>query len=72
MILCKLRVRRAEKNISQLELSKVTGIRLQTISDMETEKSKTFSADNLNRLCEFFNCNIQDIIEYVPDKKQLN
>ena len=67
MIICKLRVKRAEKNISQHELNEATGVRLQTISDMEQGKSKSYSSDNLSKLCDYFHCNVSDIIEYVPD-----
>ena len=69
MIKCKLKLKRIEKNISQQDLSKVTGIRLQTISDMETGKSKSFGVENINALCDFFQCNIEDIMEYVPDNQ---
>lgn len=68
MIICKLKQLRTQTGISQRELSNKTFIRYPTISEMERGLPKTYSVDNLNRLCEFFNCNIQDIIEYVPDK----
>lgn len=67
MIICKLRIKRAERNISQQELNIATGVRLQTISDMEQGKSKAYSADNLSKLCNYFHCSISDLIEYVPD-----
>lgn len=69
MIVCKLKVRRAEKNITQEDLCEATGIRLPTISDMEQGKSKAYKTDNLNRLCSYFHCSISDIIEYIPDNK---
>ena len=69
MIKCKLKALRFNHNmITQEELSQFTGIRKQTISDMELGKSKTYSTENLTSLCKYFNCSIADIIEYIPDK----
>lgn len=68
MIKCNLKTLRFNHNeLSQDELSNQTQIRKQTISDMETGKTKTFSAKNLNALCNFFKCNISDILTYIPD-----
>jgi DNA-binding Xre family transcriptional regulator len=58
MINCKLNVKRAEFHLSQKALSDMTGIRLQTISDMETGKTKAYSAENLSKLCQVFMCQI--------------
>lgn len=70
MIKCKINIRRAEQNITQQELSIATGIRCQTISDMETGKTKSYSINNLEKLCDYFHCEIQDLIEYIPNKKE--
>ena len=68
MLQCKINVKRAEKRISQKELSVATGIRLPTISDMEINKSKSLSVENILKLCDYFNCDIGDLWEYIPDK----
>ena len=68
MIKCNLKTLRFNHNeLSQEELSKNIKIRKQTISDMETGKSKTYSTENLNKLCNYFKCNISDILNYTPD-----
>lgn len=68
MIKCNLKSLRFNHNeLSQEELSKNAKIRKQTISDMETGKSKTYSSENLNKLCDYFKCDISDILKYVPD-----
>lgn len=67
MIICNLNILRAKQRISQKDLSVATNIRLQTISDMETGKTKSYSAENLNKLCTFFQCEIQDLIIYQKD-----
>lgn len=70
MIKCKLNVKRAEKNISQKELSETLGIRLQTISDMEMGKSRALSVDTIDKLCNYFDCTINDIWEVQSDNNQ--
>lgn len=68
MIKCNLKTLRFNHNeLSQEELSKSIKIRKQTISDMETGKSKTYSVENLNKLCDYFKCDISDILSYIPD-----
>lgn len=72
MVKCKLNVKRAEKNISQKELSETLGIRMQTISDMEQGKSKALSVDTIDKLCTFFNCSISDIWEFQSNSQSNN
>lgn len=66
MLTCKIQAKRMEKGISQKQLSNITEIRLPTISDMETNKNKSLSIDNINKLCKYFNCDIGDLWEYHP------
>lgn len=65
----KLRILMAERNIKQKELSTATGIRPNTISDMMNDTYKHISKENLDKLCKYFNCKVEDIIEYTEDKK---
>lgn len=71
MIKCNLKALRFNNGmVTQDELSKATGIRKQTISDMEVGKTKSYSVENLNAICKFFKCQINDIIEYEPDTEE--
>lgn len=75
MIECRLKELRVKYNnfvgISQKDLSIKCGIRLQTISDMETNKSKAFGTENLNKLCIFFNCSVADILVFNKKDEEL-
>lgn len=55
--------------MTQATLAKATNIRPATISKMYYEESKRIDISQLNRICQFFNCEISDLIEYVPDDK---
>lgn len=51
-----------EKGISQRELSRRTGIRQPTISEMCLNKSKALSVKNLDLICTELDCDLSDII----------
>ena len=51
-------------NMSQKQLSELTGIRLPTLSEYENGTAKTIRVEYLNKLCEVFNCQISDLICY--------
>ena len=54
-------------NISQAALSEKTGIRLPTLQSYEHSNTKTISVKHLEALCEAFNCDVSDIITFIPD-----
>lgn len=55
--------------MTQKKLAELTGIRPNTISMYYHEKIQLIDKDHLNKMCEVFNCEIEDLIEYVPDEK---
>lgn len=64
MIKSRLKVLLAEHDISQTDLSKITGIRQATISDICTGKAKHIPIVVLDSLCEYFDCQPSDILTY--------
>ena len=70
MIKNRLPVLMAENGIKTMtELSEKTGLDKNTISNWYNQKLKRYSTDTLNTLCDFFNCQIGDLLIYVPDEK---
>ncbi len=55
--------------MTQKELAKKTGIRVTTISDMCNNKSKHIPLDTLDILCNFFDCDITDILKHEKSDK---
>jgi DNA-binding Xre family transcriptional regulator len=63
----KLWITLKKKHISQYKLIKYYGVdkaQLQRLRNNEIVKTLI-----INSLCDILNCNVEDIMEYVPDKK---
>lgn len=57
-----------EKRITQKELSERADIRPGTINAYYHEYTKRVNLKDLNKICDFLNCKLSDLIEYIPDK----
>ena len=61
-----------EKRIRAAEVSRKTGITKHALSALYNENVKGIRFDTLNRLCKLLNCQISDLLEYIPDNKKLS
>lgn len=64
MIKNKLSVLMAERLISVTDISKETGISRSTLTSIYYRKAKGITFDVLNKLCEYFDCEVSDILEH--------
>ena len=48
------------------EVKLATGISSVTLSNIRTGKNLNISINTLDKLCEYFECTVSDILEYVP------
>ena len=55
------------RRVTLLELSQATGINRVTLSKMVNQLGYSTVTDNLNRLCRYFGCELNQLAEYVPD-----
>ena len=69
MIKIKLSDLLGKHKMTQKALSDSTNIRPATISKMYYEECKRLDISQLNRICKTFNCELSDLLEYIPDKK---
>lgn len=58
------------RRITLIEVSEATGINRMTLSKMINHKNYSTVTDNLDKLCTFFECKIDDLIEYIPDQNK--
>ncbi len=53
-----------ERNLSRYELSKRTGIQYQIVDNYYKNKVVRYDSYILNKLCDFLECDISDLISY--------
>lgn len=72
MLKSKLRHLMADKKINSLSaLIRDSKISRETLNKLyHEEKMETLKLEMIVKICEYFNCNIQDLIEYIPDEEQ--
>jgi len=54
--------------ITMVEVANATGIHRMTLSKLSNHKSCNPTADILDRLCNYFGCRIEQLVEQIPDK----
>lgn len=68
MIICHLNKLMDEKNINRNKLSKATGIRSGTLNNLQTSQMKQIPVDSVEKLCDFFQCGINDLFDFIKDE----
>ena len=71
MVRILLSTRLGERKWTQADLSRMTGIRPNTISELYHEVATRISIDHIDLICEALGCDISDLIEVVPNKEPL-
>jgi putative transcriptional regulator len=65
----KLAVLLAEKQMMLKELEEKTGIALNNLSVLKTDKAKAIRFSTLEEICKALNCQPGDLLEYVEDEE---
>ena len=68
MIKFRLKVLLAMHEMTQMQLSEITGVRQPTISAICTGNAKHLPVDVIDKICAVLNCQPGDFIQYIPDK----
>lgn len=58
-----------EKKWTQAHLSRITGIRENTINDLYHEFAERINLDHIEKICMALECELTDLIEITPNKK---
>lgn len=58
---------RERRRITVQEVAQGTGITRNTLSKMLNQHGASVRSENLDRLCTYFDCRIEQLIEYIPD-----
>lgn len=58
-----------QHDMSQVELSRKTEIRPATINELYHEQIERINLKYLSKICEVLDCDVQDILRYIPDSE---
>ena len=57
---------RERRVITMIEVANATGINRMTLSKIANHPGYSTVTDNLDRLCDYFQCSLEHLAEYVP------
>lgn len=60
------------RRISLQDMHKETGLSWSTLQRWDAGDVTRFDAKVLEKLCNYFSCNVGDLIQYVPDSESEN
>lgn len=69
MIRILLSTRLGERRWNQADLSRMTGIRPNVISELYHEVATRVSLEHLDLICEALECDLTDLLELVPNSE---
>ncbi len=58
---------RENRVVTLVEIAKATSIHRMTLSKLANHRGYNPSADVLDRLCSYFRCRIEQLVEHIPD-----
>jgi len=56
------------RRINLQEVADATNIHRTTLSKLQSPVGHNTSTDNLDKLCEYFKCEIEELAQYIPDE----
>jgi putative transcriptional regulator len=59
-----------DRRMKLTELADATGIALNNLSVLKTNKARAIRFSTLNSICKALNCSPGDLLEYIPDKAE--
>lgn len=66
MIKIRLSTLLGERKWTQADLARRTGIRPNTINELYHEMAERVNLEHLNRICEVLDCDLSELLVYVP------
>jgi len=58
---------RERRRVLIQDIAQATGITRNTLSKMLNQHGASVRSENLDRLCGYFGCRIEQLVEYVPE-----
>ncbi len=58
------------RRVTVAEISESTGIARNTLSRILNQPGWNVRSEHLDKLCAYFGCRIEDLVEYIPDRQK--
>ncbi len=55
------------RRVTIQEVAESTGVNRMTLSKILNHRGHSTGTDTLDRLCTYFSCKIEDLVEHIPD-----
>lgn len=68
MIKCHLSRLMGERKLKIADVARAIDVHRNTITLLYDENATRVDLDTLNKLCIFFNCNVDDLLQYLPEE----
>lgn len=59
------------RRITIAEVAEAAGIHRMTLSKLINQKGYNAGTDTLDRLCGYFQCKIEELVEHIPDPEKI-
>jgi len=68
VIKCKLSVLMGERKLKISDVERATGLHRNSITLLYKETANRVELETIEKLCIFFNCEVSDLFEYIPEE----
>ncbi|HUH57855.1 MAG: helix-turn-helix transcriptional regulator [Pseudomonas sp.] len=67
MLKCNLSTLMGRERLTIAEVIRRTGLTRNAVSTLYEERAKRIDLNTIARLCELFDCSVDELFEYIPD-----
>ena len=57
------------RKITQEEIAHATGLHRTTLSKIASQRGYNTTTDNIDKLCRYLKCKVEDLMQYIPDEE---
>lgn len=69
MIKCHLSTLMGMRKLKIIDVANETGLHRNTVSALYNERAERIEAEAIEKLCQFFECTVGELFEYIPQNK---
>jgi len=69
VIKCHLSTLMGARKLKIIDVATETGLHRNTVSALYNERAERIEAEAIEKLCQFFECKVGDLFEYIPQNK---